>query len=272
MTAAVNAAPSAATEPDAPVLLRHDADGVANLTLNRPKARNALSMALMGALQDALDAIREDAGIRVVILRGSGPAFCAGHDLKEMRADPSRAATEAVFRTCARLMLSLTRMPQPVIAQVHGIATAAGCQLVATCDLAVSAEEARFATPGVQIGLFCSTPMVALSRAVSRKAALEMLLVGEPVDAQEALRIGLVNRVVPSAELDDAVNVMAQKIAGKARRVLAIGKEAFGRQIEMGLEEAYGYTAEIMTRNMMMADAQEGIDAFLTKRPPRWEP
>jgi enoyl-CoA hydratase/carnithine racemase len=169
-------------------------------------------------------------------------------------------------------MLSLTRLPQPVIAQVHGIATAAGCQLVATCDLALCAEEARFATPGVQIGLFCSTPMVALSRAVSRKAALEMLLVGEPVGAQEALRIGLVNRVVASAELDGAVNAMAQTIAGKARRVLAIGKEAFGRQIEMGLEEAYGYTAEIMTRNMMMADAQEGIDAFLAKRSPRWEP
>lgn len=268
----MSAALAAPSSTDAPVLLRHDADGVATLTLNRPQARNALSMALMNALQDALDAIREDPGVRVVILRGAGPAFCAGHDLKEMRADPSRAATEAVFRTCARLMLSLTRLPQPVIAQVHGIATAAGCQLVATCDLALCAEEARFATPGVQIGLFCSTPMVALSRAVSRKAALEMLLVGEPVGAQEALRIGLVNRVVASAELDGAVNAMAQTIAGKARRVLAIGKEAFGRQIEMGLEEAYGYTAEIMTRNMMMADAQEGIDAFLTKRSPRWEP
>ncbi|MBF0825936.1 enoyl-CoA hydratase/isomerase family protein, partial [Enterococcus faecalis] len=170
--------------------------------------------------------------------------------LKEMRADPSRAATEAVFRTCARLMLSLPRLPQPVIAQVHGIATAAGCQLVATCDLAICTEEARFATPGVQIGLFCSTPMVALSRAVSRKAALEMLLVGEPIDAQEAYRIGLVNRAVPAAELDGAVAAMAEKIAGKARRVLAVGKEAFGRQIEMGLEEAYGYTAEVMTRNM----------------------
>ncbi|MGU3283467.1 enoyl-CoA hydratase [Methylobacterium mesophilicum] len=272
MTAAVTLAPSDATVPDAPVLLRHDADGVATLTLNRPQARNALSMALMGALQEQLDAIREDAGVRVVILRGAGPAFCAGHDLKEMRADPSRAATEAVFRTCARLMLSLTRLPQPVIAQVHGIATAAGCQLVATCDLAICTEEARFATPGVQIGLFCSTPMVALSRAVSRKAALEMLLVGEPIDAQEAYRIGLVNRAVPAAELDGAVAAMAEKIAGKARRVLAVGKEAFGRQIEMGLEEAYGYTAEVMTRNMMMADAQEGIDAFLTKRTPRWEP
>ncbi len=268
----MSAALAASSIADDSVLLRHDADGVATLTLNRPQARNALSMALMKALQDALDAIREDPSVRVVILRGAGPAFCAGHDLKEMRADPSRAATEAVFRTCARLMLSITRLPQPVIAQVNGIATAAGCQLVATCDLAICAEDARFATPGVQIGLFCSTPMVALSRAVSRKAALEMLLVGEPVDAREALRIGLVNRVVSAVELDGAVTAMAEKIAGKARQVVAIGKAAFGRQIEMGLEEAYGYAAEVMTRNMMMADAHEGIDAFIGKRPPRWEP
>ena len=272
MIATGAAVPSDCVSAPLPVLLRHDADGVATLTLNRPEARNALSMALMGALQEQLDAIRQDPGVRVVILQGAGPAFCAGHDLKEMRADPSRQATEAVFRTCARLMLSLTRLPQPVIARVHGIATAAGCQLVATCDLAVCADGARFATPGVQIGLFCSTPMVALSRAVSRKAAMEMLLVGEPIDAAEALRIGLVNRVVPDAELDAAVGTLAARIAGKARRVLAIGKEAFGRQIEMGLEEAYGYAAEVMTRNMMMADAQEGIDAFLGKRPPRWEP
>ncbi|MGU3668753.1 enoyl-CoA hydratase [Methylobacterium sp. A49B] len=272
MIAAPAAVPNVLPDPAAPILLRSDDGGVATLTLNRPEARNALSMALMNALQEQLDAIRQDPGVRVVILRGAGPAFCAGHDLKEMRADPSRAATEAVFRTCARLMLSLTRLPQPVIARVHGIATAAGCQLVATCDLAICAESARFATPGVQIGLFCSTPMVALSRAVSRKAALEMLLVGEPIEAAEALRIGLVNRVVPEAELDAAVGALAVRIAGKARRVLAIGKEAFGRQIEMGLEEAYGYTAEVMTRNMMMADAQEGIDAFLGKRPPRWEP
>ncbi|MCJ2053758.1 enoyl-CoA hydratase [Methylobacterium sp. J-070] len=272
MTAAIAAAPSVPGDSQGPVLLRSDADGVATLTLNRPQARNALSMALMGALQDQLDAIREDPGVRAVVLGGAGPAFCAGHDLKEMRADPSREATEAVFRTCARLMLSIARLPQPVIARVHGIATAAGCQLVATCDLAICADTARFATPGVQIGLFCSTPMVALSRAVPRKAALEMLLVGEPIEAAEALRIGLVNRVVPATELNAAVSALATRIAGKARRVLAIGKEAFGRQIEMGLEEAYGYTAEVMTRNMAMADAREGIDAFLAKRPPRWEP
>ena len=267
MSAVLSTAPA----PDEPVLLRGDAGGIATLTLNRPSARNALSLGLMGALQDTLDEIREDATVRVVVLRGAGPAFCAGHDLKEMRADPGREATERVFRTCAKLMLSLARLPQPVIAQVHGIATAAGCQLVATSDLAICTREARFATPGVQIGLFCSTPMVALSRAVSRKAAMEMLLLGEPIDAAEALRIGLVNQVVPGDEIGDAVAAMAHRIAGKARRVVAIGKEAFGRQIEMGLDEAYAYAAEVMTRNMMMADAREGIDAFIQKRPPIWE-
>lgn len=253
------------------VLLRQDADGVAYLTLNRPAARNALSLALMAALQDALDAIRDDDSVRVVVLKAAGPAFCAGHDLREMRANPSPEATEHLFRTCARLMTSLVRLPKPVIAQVHGIALAAGCQLVASCDLAVCTEAARFATPGVQIGLFCSTPMVALSRAVSRKAAMEMLLLGEPVDAAEALRIGLVNRVVPADHLEAAVADLAGRIASKARRVVAVGKEAFYRQIEMGLDEAYAYTAEVMTRNMAMADAREGIDAFLQKREPVWE-
>lgn len=271
----MSAQPAAFAAPgpsDPPPLLREDADGVATLTLNRPHARNALSRALMGALQEALDAIRDDGRVRVVVLRAAGPAFCAGHDLREMRADPGPAASEAVFRACGRLMLGLARLPQPVIAQVHGIATAAGCQLVATCDLAVCAEDARFATPGVQIGLFCSTPMVALSRAVPRKAAMEMLLVGEPIDAAEALRIGLVNRVVPAGDLDGAVRALAGRIAAKPRRVVAVGKEAFGRQIEMGLDEAYGYAAAVMTRNMAMADAREGIDAFLGRRPPRWEP
>jgi enoyl-CoA hydratase/carnithine racemase len=253
------------------VLLRHDAGGVATLTLNRPAARNALSLGLMNALLDAFDAIRDDDSVRVVVVKGAGPAFCAGHDLREMRAGPSKEATEEVFRTCVRLMTGIVRSPKPVIAQVHGIATAAGCQLVATCDLALCSEDARFATPGVQIGLFCSTPMVALSRAVSRKAAMEMLLVGEPIDAAEALRIGLVNRVVPAADLDAAVSDMAGRIAAKARRVVAIGKEAFGRQAEMGLDDAYAYASEVMTRNMAMADAQEGIDAFLTKRKPVWQ-
>ena len=255
-----------------PVLLRQDTGGIATLTLNRPAARNALSLALMNALQDALDAIREDDSVRVVVVKATGPAFCAGHDLREMRADSSPEATEHLFRTCARLMTSVVRLPKPVIAQVHGIATAAGCQLVASCDLAICSEEARFATPGVQIGLFCSTPMVALSRAVPRKAAMEMLLLGEPVEAAEALRIGLVNRVVPAAELGTAARALALRIAAKAPRVLAIGKEAFGRQGELGLEEAYAYASAVMARNMLMDEAAEGIDAFLQKRPPRWEP
>ncbi|GJD46222.1 Enoyl-CoA-hydratase [Methylobacterium cerastii] len=255
---------------DAPLLLREDAGGIATLTLNRGPARNALSLGLMAALQDALDAIAEDRAVRVVVLRGAGPAFCAGHDLKEMRAHPGREAAAEVFRACSRLMLAITRLPQPVIAQVHGIATAAGCQLVATCDLAICADDARFATPGVNIGLFCSTPMVALSRAVPRKVAMEMLLLGEPVDAAEAFRIGLVNRVVPAADLDATVRATASRIAEKSARVLAIGKEAFGRQEELGLEEAYAYAAEVMTRNMMLAEAGEGIDAFLEKRTPIW--
>jgi enoyl-CoA hydratase/carnithine racemase len=265
---------SAALMPDAApapaLLLREDRDGVATLTLNRGPARNALSMALMAALQEALDGIAADPRVRVVILRGAGPAFCAGHDLKEMRGEPGPAAVEAVFRACSRLMLAITRLPQPVIAQVHGIATAAGCQLVATCDLAICAEDARFATPGVNIGLFCSTPMVALSRAVGRKAALEMLLLGDLIDAAEAHRIGLVNRVVPGAELEGAARNMAERIAAKSRRVLAIGKEAFAVQGELDLEAAYAYTAGVMTRNMMLDDAAEGIDAFLQKRAPRW--
>ncbi len=261
------AAPSA---PEAP-LLRADADGIATLTLNRGPARNALSLGLMAALHAELAAIRDDRAVRAVVLRGAGPAFCAGHDLKEMRADPSPATMRALFEACSALMLAITRLPQPVIAEVHGIATAAGCQLVATCDLAVCSEEARFATPGVQIGLFCSTPMVALTRAVPRKAAMEMLLLGEPVDAAEALRIGLVNRVVPAAELATSARALAARIAAKAPRVVAIGKEAFGRQAELGLEEAYAYASAVMARNMLMDEAAEGIDAFLQKRPPRWE-
>lgn len=261
----------AAMQDPEPLLLRADADGVATLTLNRGPARNALSRGLMAALHGALDAIRDDRAVRVVVLRGAGPAFCAGHDLKEMRA-AGPAEVRALFEACSALMLAIARLPQPVIAAVHGVATAAGCQLVAACDLAVCSEEARFATPGVQIGLFCSTPMVALSRAVPRKAAMEMLLLGEPVGAAEALRVGLVNRVVPAAELGTAARALALRIAAKAPRVLAIGKEAFGRQGELGLEEAYAYASAVMARNMLMDEAAEGIDAFLQKRPPRWEP
>ena len=254
----------------AQILLREDQGGVATLTMNRPAARNALSMELLNSLQSELDAISSDASVKVLILRGAGPAFCSGHDLKEMRANPERAFIEQVFQACSRLMISITTLPQPVIAQVHGSATAAGCQLVAACDLAVCDDGAQFATPGVNIGLFCSTPMVALSRTVGRKAAMEMLLTGAPIDALRALQIGLVNRVVPAAELNDAVHSLAHLVASKSSRVVAMGKEAFGRQIEMSLERAYSYAADVMVRNMMMSDAEEGIEAFLQKRQPNW--
>ncbi|MDA8251403.1 MAG: enoyl-CoA hydratase [Rhodospirillales bacterium] len=253
----------------APLLRRTDA-GVAWLTLNRPAARNALSVALMTALAQALDDVAADPAVRVVVIGGAGPAFCAGHDLREMRANPAEDAMAALFAQCAALMTRIVRLPKPVIARVHGIATAAGCQLVASCDLAVAAADARFATPGVNIGLFCSTPMVALSRAVPRKAAMEMLLTGDLIDAARAREIGLVNRIVAPDALDAAVTALAAQIAGKSALTLAIGKEAFYRQAEMELDAAYRYAAEAMTRNMMAADAAEGIDAFLARRPPCW--
>jgi enoyl-CoA hydratase/carnithine racemase len=252
------------------MLLRRDAGKVAYLTLNRPAARNALSTGLMGVLQAALDAIASDPSIRVVVIGGAGPAFCAGHDLRELRASPGRDAIAALFAQCSQLMTSIVRLPKPVIARVHGIATAAGCQLVASCDLAVAADTARFATPGVNIGLFCSTPMVALSRAIGRKPAMEMLLTGDLLPAAEARALGLINRVVPEVELDTAVTALASQIAGKSPLTLAIGKRAFYHQAEMSLDEAYAYAAEIMTRNMLASDAQEGIDAFLAKRAPVW--
>jgi enoyl-CoA hydratase/carnithine racemase len=253
------------------VLLRRDEGGVATLTLNRPQARNAMSVALMTAMQDSIDNIARDQSVRVVVIAGAGPAFCAGHDLRELRANPGRQNYEATFAQCSRLMLSLVKLPKPVIAKIHGVATAAGCQLVATCDLAVAAEDARFATPGVNIGLFCSTPMVALSRAVGRKPAMEMLLTGEMIDAAEAQRLGLINRVVPAAALDEAVAALARDFVAKSPLLLAIGKEAFYRQAELGLESAYAYASEVMTRNMMARDAEEGLDAFLEKRTPTWE-
>ncbi len=252
------------------VLLRQDRDGVAWLTLNRPAARNALSLGLMAALDAELGRIAEDAAIRVAVIGAAGPAFCAGHDLREMRATPGREAYQEVFELCSRVMLRIVRLPKPVIARVHGIATAAGCQLVASCDLAVAADTARFATPGVNIGLFCSTPMVALSRAVPRKLAMEMLLTGEMIDAVRAREIGLVNRVVPEAALDEAVGTLAAHIAAKSPLTLAIGKEAFYRQAELDLDAAYRFAAETMTRNMLARDAGEGIDAFLGKRAPVW--
>jgi enoyl-CoA hydratase/carnithine racemase len=255
---------------DAPLVLREDRDGVATLTLNRPKARNALSVGLMTALQQELDAIDEDRSVRVVILTGAGPAFCAGHDLKEIRATPTRAAYDALFAQCAKLMLTISRIRQPVIAKVHGVATAAGCQLVASCDLAYCSDLARFATPGVNIGLFCSTPMVALTRAVGRKAAMEMLLLGDLIDAEDAESIGLVNRTMPADQLDEVVAGIADKIAAKSPLTLAVGKEAFYRQIDLDVEAAYAYAAQVMAQNMMAKDAAEGIDAFIGKREPVW--
>jgi enoyl-CoA hydratase/carnithine racemase len=258
------------TETPTRLVRRERSGAVAVLTLDRPQARNALSIELMGELEQNLGAVAADRSIKAVILGAAGPAFCSGHDLKEMRACRDRDLYQDLFAQCSRLMLAIVRLPQPVIARVQGIATAAGCQLVASCDLAVAAESARFATPGVNIGLFCSTPMVALSRNVSRKHAMEMLLTGEMVSAAEACRLGLVNRVVPDAELDAAARALADTIASKSGHVVRLGKEAFYRQLEMGLEEAYAYAGRVMTENMMARDAEEGIGAFLEKRKPVW--
>ncbi|MBM3569253.1 MAG: enoyl-CoA hydratase [Alphaproteobacteria bacterium] len=261
---------SAQPKPAENILLRHDQDGVATLTLNRPEARNALSRAMLSALQAELDAIKADRGIRAVVIAGAGPGFSGGHDLKEMRANRDRGFYEATLAQCSRMMQSIVRLPQPVIARVHGIATAAGCQLVASCDLAVASTQAQFATSGVNIGLFCSTPMVALSRNVARKHAMEMLLLGEFMDAETAWRFGLVNRVVAPEALDDTVYGMARRIASKSAHVLKIGKEAFYRQLETGLSEAYDYASRVMTANLLAKDGVEGVDAFLDKRKPKW--
>jgi len=225
----------------------------------------------MSALLEALSRAAADPQARVVVITGAGPAFCAGHDLREMRADQRRETYERLFAQCSELMLAIVRLPKPVIAEVHGVATAAGCQMVATCDLAVGSEDARFATPGVNIGLFCSTPMVALTRAIGRKAAMEMLLTGKLIDAETAQAIGLVNRVVPRDGLREAVDALAREIAGKSALTLKIGKEAFYRQAELDLAAAYRYAAEVMTTNMLARDAGEGIDAFLAKRAPVWQ-
>ena len=254
-----------------PILPAALEDGVLRLTLNRPAARNALSEELMAALAGALDRAGQDRACRIVVIAAAGPAFCAGHDLREMRSDTRRQTYERLFAQCSELMLKIVRLPKPVIAEVQGVATAAGCQLVATCDLAVAGEAARFAVPGINIGLFCSTPMVALSRAVGRKPAMEMLLTGELIDARAARALGLVNRVVAQSELRGAVDALARQIAAKSSFTVAIGKEAFYRQAELDLASAYAYAAEIMTRNMMARDAAEGIDAFLGKRPPVWQ-
>jgi enoyl-CoA hydratase/carnithine racemase len=253
-----------------PILLRHDRDGVATLTLNRPAQRNALSRDLMAALQAELEAIGGDRSVTVVVIAANGPAFCAGHDLKEVRSRSDEPFFKALFEQCSALMLTITRIPQLVIARVHALATAAGCQLVASCDLAVAAEGARFATPGVNIGLFCSTPMVAISRNIGRKKLMEMLVTGEAVDAATAEALGLLNRVVPAEQLDAAVAELAGKIVSKSPLTLAIGKQAFYAQLELPVADAYAYASAVMTRNMLARDAQEGIDAFIAKRAPVW--
>lgn len=251
-------------------LLLEVEDQLALVTMNRPERRNALSLAHMEELIAAFQGLGRRDDVRVVVLKGAGPAFCAGHDLNEM-IDRSPTFYRRLFDTCTVLMETIQSIPQPVIAQVHGIATAAGCQLAATCDLVVAAEDARFATPGVKIGLFCSTPMVALSRAVPAKKAMEMLLTGEPISAAEARDFGLVNRVVPAAELEQATRALAAKIAAASGPVVALGKQAFYRQLNMPQQQAYAYTKELMSFNATFADAQEGMCAFLEKRQPRWE-
>lgn len=253
-----------------PAVLLDRRGPVATVTLNRPASRNALSGEMIAALRDAVAALGAAADLNVVILAARGPVFCAGHDLKELRGLDDPAALHRLFADCALLMQALIALPQPVIAKVQGMATAAGCQLVATCDLAIAAESARFATPGVNIGLFCSTPMVALSRAVPRKRALEMLLTGEAIDAPTAAAWGLINRVVPDGELAVAVDDLAETLAAKPAATVALGKRAFYDQIERPLAQAYPDMAELMARNMLAADAREGIAAFLERRPPEW--
>ena len=257
---------------DDSLLLRADrADGLTTLTLNRPGQFNSLSEALLSALQKELDAIAADETVRVVVLAGAGKAFCAGHDLKEMRANHSKTYMQGLFKQCAEVMLTLTRMPQPVIARVHGIATAAGCQLVSMCDLAVAADVAKFAVSGINVGLFCSTPAVGLARNLGRKAALEMLLTGEFIDAMEARAKGLVNRVVPADALDAEIEALVGSILAKSAVAIRMGKGMFYQQLEMGLADAYAYAGEVMACNMMSEDAGEGIDAFMQKRKPNYK-
>ncbi len=268
-----SSSPDSATSP---VLLRGDIDGIALLSLNRPQARNTLSEATLAALHDQFASIARDDQVRAVVISHNGPAFCAGHDMKEMtahRSDPDRGRNyfKALMERCSALMLSIQKLPQPVIAAVEGVATAAGCQLVATCDLAVASETARFSTPGVHIGLFCSTPMVALSRNVSNKPAMEMLLTGDMISAADAHRIGLVNRVVTAGKASEHALELARQIASKSMLTVKLGKQAFYRQRELNLADAYKLTIDVMVDNMLARDAEEGLNAFIEKRDPIWE-
>jgi enoyl-CoA hydratase/carnithine racemase len=272
----MTAQPARAAVAPEPILLRECVGAVTVLTLNRPEARNSLSEAMIAGLHAALNELRDDAKVRAVVIAANGTAFSAGHDMKELtarRADPDRgrAYFAQVMNACSAMMQAIVQLPKPVVAAVQGVATAAGCQLVASCDLAVASERATFATPGVDIGLFCSTPMVALSRNVPRKHAMQMLLTGEPVSAAAARDMGLVNRVVAAGAERDAAIELAQTIANKSAYTVKIGKAAFYRQLEMSLSDAYRYASEMMTENMLARDAEEGIGAFIEKREPKWQ-
>lgn len=258
------------------LLERHDTNSIAHLKMNAPEKLNALSEEMLSALQSQFDSLQNDRQIRSVIVSGSGKAFCAGHDLKEMTAgrqaeDGGKAYFTELFQKCARMMTSIQKLPQPVIAQVHGIATAAGCQLVASCDMAVAADSTRFGVNGVNIGLFCSTPMVALSRNIPRKQAFEMLTTGQFINAERARELGLVNRIASEDELEEATTELAETVASKLAVAVKIGKEAFYNQLQMPLSEAYDYTGSVMAENMLFRDTEEGISAFIEKRDPNWE-
>ncbi|MFN5107166.1 MAG: enoyl-CoA hydratase [Bradyrhizobium sp.] len=272
----MSAQTAGAEAPQSPILLRETVGSIALLTLNRPAARNSLSEGMIAGLHAALNDIRDDRNVRAVVIAANGSAYSAGHDMKELTArrsdaDRGRAYFAEIMNACSAMMQAIVHLPKPVVAAVQGIATADGCQLVASCDLAVASEAAAFATPGVDIGLFCSTPMVALSRNVPRKQAMEMLLTGEPISAATAQSIGLVNRVVPAGTERDVAIALAQQVALKSAYTVKLGKEAFYRQAEMSLTEAYRFAAEVMTENMMARDAEEGIGAFIEKRDPKWQ-
>lgn len=253
-----------------PLVLRHDRDGIATLTLNRPRSRNPLSYTMLGALAEQLEAVAGDRAVKVVVVTGAGPAFSAGHDLRELHDSAEPGQPARIFELCSTVMQRLAALPQPVIAKVGGVATAAGCQLVATCDLAVAAESARFATPGVNIGLFCSTPAVAVSRALAPKHTMQLLLTGELIGAADAYRMGLVNEVVPDGELDGAVERLSALLASKPAAVIAAGKAAYRRQLGLSLADAYGVATAEMITGLTRPEASEGIGAFLAKREPRW--
>jgi len=262
---------SAAPEAEGPVLIREDRDGVCTLTMNRPRQMNLLTSEMIAALQNALDAVAQDGSVHVVVLAGAGKGYCAGHDLKEIRALGDKSKVEALFRRCARMMLSIQQLPQPVIARVQGAAAAAGCQLVAQCDLAVASQAAKFTTPGVTWGFFCSTPGVAVGRNIHRKHAMEMLLTGDLIDATQAFQWGLVNRVVAAEALDEAVAELARKIGAKPPATVSEGKRAFYEQLDMGIERAYEMASRVITASFVHDEGREGMDAFIEKRDPKWK-